>query len=191
MMQPSDITALLGEVERGNREVVGILLPMLYDELQVLARRQLGESRPGQTLDTKALVQQAYHELVKQDEASFPNRQHFFTLASKAMRQIVVDHARRRRAGGKEVPAQTLLTEALGETASIDEQAEALLVLDRALARLGTLDERLVQVMELRFFGGLSVEETASALEVPSSAVVRDSRIARVYLYLELERHAV
>lgn len=160
------------------------LFPLLYDELYAMAHRQLGRFRPGQTLNTTALVHEAYLKLVKQDAATYQDRQHFFAVAARAMRQIILDYARKRCAGkrGGGV-APTLLDQLDGAALRVAAQAEAILALDQALARLATLDERLVRVVELRFFAGLSVEETAQVLGVSTPTVKRDTRAARAFVY--------
>jgi RNA polymerase sigma factor (TIGR02999 family) len=178
---------LLTDARCGGRETLDAIFPLVYQELHALARRQLGRFRPGATLNTTALVHEAYLKLVDGRRATFHDRKHFFTVAALAMRQIVVDHARRRAAGKRGGgAAHTLLDEVDGSAVPVDGQATALLALDAALTRLGGLDDRLVRVVELRFFGGLSVEEVAEVLEISTATVKRDTRAARAFLAREV-----
>jgi RNA polymerase sigma factor (TIGR02999 family) len=154
----------------------------LYAELHALAHRQLWRARPGSTLNTTALVHEAYLKLAHVEGVTDP--QHFFALAARAMRQVLVDHARERAAqkrGGAQV--RVTLDE---EEAGIAANAEELLVIDGALAGLQQVDPRLARVVELRFFGGLSVEETARALGTSTATVKRDWRAARAFLIAQL-----
>jgi RNA polymerase sigma-70 factor (ECF subfamily) len=178
------ITELLIDWRRGNEGAVNRLFPLVYDELRGLARRQLRGRRPGETLDTTALVHEAYVKLVDQTRAQVHDRRHFFALASKAMRHILVDHARARgaqkRGGGR--PLTTL-----GENVAAGVSSAAdLVAIDTALAKLEALDPRLGKLVEVRFFGGLSVEETADTLGVSPRTVKRDWQKARAFLYLHL-----
>lgn len=165
------------------RADVDALLPFVYQELRILARAQLGPFRSGQTLDTTALVHEAYLKLAGEARTRFKDRKHFLTIASLAMRQILIDHARyhaaRKRGGGK---ARLSLDQIDPSSLAVDTQAAELLALDDALDRLSRLDARLARVVELRFFGGLAVEETAEILEVSVPTVKRDTRAARAFL---------
>ncbi|HEX5042514.1 MAG TPA: ECF-type sigma factor [Candidatus Polarisedimenticolaceae bacterium] len=180
----TDLTGLLAAHRRGDREALSRLLPLVYRDLQRLAKRQLGHRRVGQTLDTTSLVHEAYMKLADGDRTAWENRGHFFAVASLAMRQIVIDYARQSRAekrGGEQRHV------GLDQVAiAIDEQAEGLLALDRALERLREIDERLPRVVECRFFTGLSEEETAEALGVSTRTVERDWKRARAWLRQEL-----
>jgi RNA polymerase sigma factor (TIGR02999 family) len=162
---------------------VDTLFPLVYGELRVIARRKLG-GRTGETLGTTALVHEAYLKLVDQSRVGWRDRAHFFAVAAMAMRQILVDHARhhaaRKRGGGwRRVSLQD-------DVVSVGEQADALLELDRALERLAGLNTRLARVVECRFFGGLTEQETAEALGVTERTVRRDWVKARGLLYHEL-----
>ena len=174
-----DITALLANLRGGDEAAVDALLPLVYDELQALARGQLRGEREGHTLNPTALVHEAYLKLVGQD-ANWQNRAHFFGIASLAMRRVLVHYARRRaaekRGGG--VAAVTLEEEAVAHEAP----AEELLALDEALTRLGEIAERPAKVVELRFFGGLTQEEAAEALGVSVPTVQRDWQTAKAWL---------
>jgi len=180
----NDLTGLLAAHREGDREAFGRLLPLVYRDLQRLAKRQLGIRRPGQTLDTTSLVHEAYMKLVDSDQTAWQDRGHFFAVASIAMRQIVIDYARQSQAlkRGGERPVQGLD----GVEIAIDEQADTLLAIDAALERLGQIDERLPRVVECRFFTGLSEEETAEALGVSTRTVERDWKRARAWLKHEL-----
>ena len=156
------------------------LLPLVYREFHERAHAQLARRRPGETLSTTALVHEAYLKLVDSAHQSYQDRIHFFAVASRAMRQILVDYARRtsaeKRGSGRAV---TLEPEAVANP----DRAEELLALDEGLEQLEKLDPRLVRTVELRFFGGLSVEETAEALGVSPRTVKRDWQRARAFLY--------
>jgi RNA polymerase sigma factor (TIGR02999 family) len=189
-MPHAEVTRLLAHARSGTPEALDALLPLVYAELHDLAHRRLSRYRPNQTLNTTALVHEAYLRLVDQTQATYRDRGHFFATAARAMRQIVSNYARDRRAlkrgGGQAV--LPLDEDADGATFEVETQAEAIVALDEALTRLETLDGRLARVVELRFFGGLSVEETAEALEVSAPTVKRDTRAARAFLLHESER---
>jgi RNA polymerase sigma factor (TIGR02999 family) len=182
-MATDTITELLAAWRGGDRDAAARLMPLVYDELRALARRQLG-GRGGETLRTTALVHEAYLKLGRRSRLVVEDRHHFFAIAARAMRQLVVDHARRRVAtkrGGAERPLS--LDEA---EIPIVERAADILALDDALERLAEVDESLSRVVELRFFAGLSVEETAGALDCSPRTVKRDWQKARAFLYREL-----
>lgn len=184
-----EATALLLELRGGDASVADALFPLLYDELRAIAHRQLGRERPNHTLSTTALVHEAYERLVDQTRAEWEDRAHFCAVAARAMRHILIDYARRRHAlkrGGQQRPLP--LDE--GRIA-VEEQAELLLSLDQALDRLGRLSERLCRVVEMRFFGGMTEEETARALDVSIRTVRRDWVKAKAWLYKELYPDAV
>jgi RNA polymerase sigma factor (TIGR02999 family) len=180
----NDLTRLLAAHRQGDREAFGRLLPLIYRDLQRLAKRQLGARRPGQTLDTTSLVHEAYMKLVDSDQSAYQDRGHFFAVASIAMRQIVIDYARHASAqkrGGEERGRGLD-----GVELAVDEQADRLLAIDQAMTRLAELDERLPRVIECRFFTGLTEEETAEALGVSTRTVERDWKRARAWLRQEL-----
>jgi RNA polymerase sigma factor (TIGR02999 family) len=167
-----DITGLLLAWRAGDRTAVDRLFPLVYDELRRIAHRQLGRERPDHTLGTTALVHEAYLKLVDQTRARLTDRAHFYAVAARAMRRILVDYARRHRAlkrGG--AAGQVSLSDA---TVTADDRADTLVALDEALTRLAELDDRLSQVVECRFFGGLTEEETAEVLAVTARTVRRD-----------------
>jgi RNA polymerase sigma factor (TIGR02999 family) len=163
------------------------LLARVYGELQKIARAELNRHRRGETLNTGALVHEAYLKLFDRTVVSYENRRHFFATAARAMRQVVIDYARARladrRGGGA---AHTNVDALVGGPIAIDRDAEQLLDIDRALSKLAALDERLAQVVELRFFGGLEVLEIAELLGVSEPTIKRDTRAARAFLQKEL-----
>jgi RNA polymerase sigma factor (TIGR02999 family) len=167
------------------------LVPLVYEQLKRIARRQLRAEPVGHTLSTTALVHEAYLKLVDQTRVDWQDRGHFYAVASGAMRRILVDYARRYRAarrGGDAdgVPAQPV---PLDETEiPVAERADALVALDEALDRLGRFDERQARVVECRFFGGLSEEETGAALGISQRTVAREWVTAKGWLYQELRR---
>ena len=183
MPSDGDITGLLAALRGGDRAALDRLFPLVYRELHDRAHGQLARHRPGDTLSTTALVHEAYLKLTDSAHQTYQDRVHFFAVASRAMRQILVDYARRRMAvkrGG--APPVTLDPEVVGDPG----RPEELVALDEALVRLEALDERLARTVEMRFFGGLSVEETAAALGVSPRTVKRDWRKARAVLYQDI-----
>jgi len=179
-----EITQLLKAWSEGEQSSVEKLMPVVYDELHRMAHRYMVHERPGHTLQTTALVNEAYLRLVDSAQASWQNRAQFFAVCAQAMRRILVDWARSCQAlkrGGEMRPLQLDEALAVAETPSRD-----LVALDEALKALATVDPRKSQVVEMRYFGGLSVEETAEVLKVSSETVQRDWRLARSWLRREL-----
>ena len=164
--------------------------PLVYDELRRLARRQLRREADGHTLSTTALVHEAYLRLADQTRGRWQDRAHFLAIAATAMRRILVDHARRHHAAKRGGAARRVPLERIEDLAT-DDRAEILVALDAALARLASLDPRQARVVECRFFGGLTEEETAEALGVGLRTVKRDWAKARSWLYQELYPDAV
>jgi RNA polymerase sigma-70 factor, ECF subfamily len=176
-----DVTQLLADVQTGQPDAAGQLMPLVYEELRQLARRQMRRERSDHTLQGTALVHEAYFRLVHQRERTWQNRTHFIRIAAQVMRRLLIDHARARRAAKREGELQRVpLEEPLLLTA---EQSDELLALDEALERLAQFDARQSRVVELRFFGGLTVEETAEALGIAPKTVKRDWSVARAWLY--------
>ena len=177
-------TNLLLAWGRGDETALDQLIPLVHDELRPLARRHMAGGRPGHTLQATALVNEAYLRLIEVNQVRWQNRAHFFAMASRVMRRILVDAARARgyqkRGGGAE---SVSLDEALLVSG---EPRQDLIALDDALNALAAFDLRKSQVVEMRFFGGLSVEETAEALHVSADTVMRDWRLAKVWLVREL-----
>lgn len=177
------ITDLLLEVRKGTPDAIDRLFHAVYGDLRRIASRQLQGERPGHTLGTTGLVHETYLKLADQTRVQWQDRAHFYRVAAVAMRRILVDYARRHRAkrrGGE------LRRITLDENATAAERGETLLALDEALDRLAGLNQRLSQVVECRFFGGLTEEETAEALGLPLRTVQRDWAKARGWLYSEL-----
>jgi RNA polymerase sigma factor (TIGR02999 family) len=177
----SDITRLLDSPKSGDRAVLDALFPLVYGELRRLARRQLSRERPGHTLDSVALVNEAYLKLVGQETMQWQNRAHFFAVSARAMRAILVDYARARNAakrGGGEVAVP------LDEVAELlsDEQAEHVEALDEALQRLAEVNEEASKVVECLYFGGLTLEETSAALGLSVATVRRRWSFAKAWL---------
>jgi RNA polymerase sigma factor (TIGR02999 family) len=183
-----DPTRLLTRAASGDDKAVSQLMPLVYDELRRLAASYIRRERPGQTLQATALVHEAYVRLINEKAHSWQNRTHFLAIAALSMRQILVQRARARRAakrGGD--PARITLDEQLLPAAKPDASDEVdLVALDEALTRLATLNARHAKVVELRYFGGLGVEETAAALDISSATVKRDWTLARAWLRREL-----
>jgi len=181
---PHEVTALLLSWSDGDRDALARLMPLVYDELRRLALDHLRRERPDHTLQPTALVNEVYLRLVDQRRVSWQTRAQFFGLAAQLMRHVLVDHARARasakRGGGV---SKLSLDEA---RIAPEEVAAELVALDEALVRLAAVDERKSRVVEMRFFAGLSVEETAEALGVSDKTVMRDWRIAKVWLHREL-----
>jgi RNA polymerase sigma factor (TIGR02999 family) len=186
MQRQETITDLLAAHRDGDAEALSRLVPIVYEDLRKIARRQLRGARPGQTLDTTALVHEAYLRLVDQTRTPWNDRAHFFAVAARAMRHILVDYARNRSAAkrGGGIPPLPLDEGREGAASAVD--AETLLAIDRALETLSKLDPRLPQVVECRFFAGLTEDETAEALGVSLRTVQRDWMRARAWLREEL-----
>jgi len=181
----ANVTALLSEFVKGNQDAADELAPVVYDELKRLARRYMRRERPDHTLQTTALVHEAYLKLVRQS-VDWQCRSHFFGIAAQMMRRILIDHARghlREKRGG--VQEILPLNEALVFS---PEHSEELIKLHEALERLSLLDPRQARIVELRFFGGLNVEETAELLGISAKTVKRDWAVAKVWLRGELRR---
>jgi RNA polymerase sigma factor (TIGR02999 family) len=178
------ITDLLNAWSGGDREALDELIPLVYDELRRVARRARRREQPGHSLQTTGLIHEVYLKILGSKPLRWESRAHFFGLASRLMRQVLVDHARRKRShkrGG--AAARVTLDEALVACAN---PSPDLVTLDQALRALAALDERKGKVVELRFFGGLDVAETAQVLHVSPQTVKRDWRLAKVWLYREL-----
>lgn len=179
-----EITQLLAEWREGNQSALDDLYPLVYDELHRLARRYMSRERKGHTLQTTALINEAYVRLVDQKNVPWANRSHFFAISAQIMRRILIDHARRhqyaKRGGGAR---QVSLEEA---ATVVPDQSEELLRLDEALKSLAEMDPRRSQVVELRYFGGLNNEEIAGVLHISENTVTRDWNMARAWLYQQL-----
>ena len=178
---PSEVTQLLIDWSKGDRAALDQLIPIVESELRRLARRLLSKEKPGHTLQTSALINEAYLRLVDQKNVQWQNRAHFFAVSAQIMRHILIDHARshryaKRGAGARKVD--------LDEAALLpDRRAAELIALDDALRELATVDPRKSKVVELRFFGGLSIEEAAEVMKISSGTVQREWRAARAWLH--------
>lgn len=179
-----NLTVLLKEAAEGNSEARGALWELIYPDLKTLAHRELQRKRPRQTLQTTELVHEAYIRLIDQEHVDWQSRLHFYSVAGKAMRHVLVDYVRqrhRKKRGGIQRPLQ--LDEALMVA---DDRTEVFLALDRSLSRLSTLSERLGNVVECRFFAGMNEEEIANLHDVAVRTVRRDWRKAKAWLAADL-----
>jgi RNA polymerase sigma-70 factor (ECF subfamily) len=190
MSDPHEVTVLLSALTRGEEDAAGKLIPVVYDELRRLAASYMRRERPDHTLQATALVHEAYLKLIEQRSVSWQSRAHFFGVAAQLMRRILIDHARghlRQKRGGEH--KKVSLDDALVFS---EQQSTELLAVDESLERLARLDGRQARIVELRFFGGLSVEEAAEVLGVSPKTVKRDWSVAKAWLYADLkERHGI
>jgi RNA polymerase sigma factor (TIGR02999 family) len=187
------VTRLLNEVRDGNEAAMDRLFAAVYDELHDRARAQRRRWKGNNTLNTTALIHEAYLKLVDQDEAEWENRAHFLAVAATAMRHILINYARDQRAQkrGGDQPKFSLegLRDDLGRVVAVsDERAEALIALDEALRRLEAVSARQSQIVECRFFGGMTIQETATALDVSTATVSRGWAMAKAWLHREMQR---
>jgi len=183
-LAPHEITRLLKDWSRGDATALDKVIPLVYDELHRLAHQHMRRERAGHLLQTSALINEAYLRLIDGPDLTLENRAHFFGVAARLMRQILVDEARKRKSakrGGDVI--QVSFTEA---TNVAQEQAASVVALDDALKTLGSIDARQSEIVELRFFGGLSIEETAQVLKVSTGTVMRDWTFARAWLKNEM-----
>jgi RNA polymerase sigma-70 factor, ECF subfamily len=190
MGEDNEVTLLLSALTRGEAGAASRLVPVVYNELRRLAARYMRRERPDHTLQATALVHEAFLKLVEQRAVNWQSRAHFFGVAAQLMRRILIDHARghlRQKRGGEHKKVS------LDEAFIFSEQQSAeLLAVDESLTRLSKLDARQGRVVELRFFGGLSVEEAAEVLGISPKTVKRDWSIAKAWLYADLkERHGI
>ena len=183
---PQPVSELLVRWKRGDQEALQALLPLVYDELRRIANHHLQAERAGHTLQSTALVHEAYLRLVAQEPLRLDNRAHFFAVASYLMRQILVDYARKRQAAKR---GANNLTLTLDEAIALPKQGKLdLVALDDALNGLERLDSRQSRIVELRFFAGLSIEETSTVLDISPATVKRDWITARMWLYREISK---
>jgi RNA polymerase sigma factor (TIGR02999 family) len=186
---PADVTSLLNRLAAGDEEAGSQLVPLVYEELRHIAARRLRHERPDHTLQATALVHEAYMKLAAQRDAKWQNRAQFFGVASQVMRRILVDYARRQqrtRRGGKQQKVS------LDDVLLVSpDRAEEVLAVHESLSRLEHLDARQARIVELRYFGGLTVEETAEVVDISTKTVTRELNVAKAWLYGDLkELHA-
>ena len=183
MLACHEVTQLLVQVGRGDADAMSEVMPLLYRELHKLARHHLGRERPDHTLQPTALVHEAYLQLAAQHRVHWQNRAHFFGIASQAMRRILVDYARSRHADKRGGFARRV---SLDDVVVSDERALELVALDEALASLAVIDPQQSRIVELRFFGGLTIEQTAESIGVSPATVKRDLNVAKAWLAREI-----
>jgi len=184
---PVDITRLLQDWQAGNHDALDRLMPLVYDELHLIASRHLARERPERTLQTTALVNEAYLKLVDQRKVDWQNRAHFFALAARLMRRIVLDDARRRQRekhGGEAVHVPLDGVQIPVPAAGLD--VVDVLELDRVMTQLEAIDADQGRIVELRFYGGLTVEETAAVMDVSPATIKREWAMAKSWLYRAL-----
>jgi RNA polymerase sigma factor (TIGR02999 family) len=180
-----DVTRLLGQLRAGNQDVAGELVPLIYDELRRIAGAQMRRERPGHTLQATAVVHEAYMRLVGDQEIQWQNRAHFFAIAAITMRRVLLDYARQHHAGRRggegarkvDIDAELLIA---------NDRLEDVVALDEVLGRLTEMDPEQGRIVELRFFAGLNVEETAEVMGISPSTVKREWRLAKAWLDREL-----
>ncbi|MEX0724116.1 MAG: sigma-70 family RNA polymerase sigma factor [Gracilimonas sp.] len=186
MSSTSEVSHLLNRLKEGENEVYDKLYPLIYDKLKNIANMHIRKQYSNHTLSRTDLVHETYLKIIDQDNIEFNDRNHFLAIASKCMRQILIDYARKKNAkkrGGKNQD----LTYVEGIFSTFDNKAQELINIDEALKQLSELNERLSTVVEMRFFGEMSIEQTAEALDVSESTVKRDWLKARGWLYKELK----
>ena len=183
---PQNVTQLLKDWSGGDQTAADNLMPLVYEELRRLAHQYMRREKPGHTMQTSALVNEAYVRLVDQNQIQWESRAHFFGIAARLMRQILVDQARRRnfakRGGGA---VRVSLNEVV---VAVQEQSASVIALDDALRTLEQTDPRKSHIVELRFFGGMSIEETAKALKVSPGTVMREWTFARAWLRTQMSQ---
>ncbi len=186
MTEPRNITQLLVAWSEGDKAALDALIPVVYAELRRQASRYLRHERPGHTLQTTALINEAYLRLVDQKSMRWQNRAQFFGIAAQLMRRILVDHARARhraKRGGSDVRVSLTDATSIAKDSDVD-----LVELDEALNRLAQIDPQQSKIVELRFFSGLNVAETAAALNISPATVKRDWRVAKAWLHREISQ---
>lgn len=183
---PANVTQLLERVKGGDNSATDALFPVVYDELRQLATKYLAGERSGHTLQPTALVNEAYMRLLGPSNATWENRAHFFGAAARAIRRILTDHARTKGALKRGGAADRVPLEEIEDSIRVDDDAPDFVRIDAALEKLAKLDAQKAKVVELRYFGGLTVEQTALALGVSPSTVARDWQFARLWLHRAL-----
>ncbi|HEX7283105.1 MAG TPA: sigma-70 family RNA polymerase sigma factor [Vicinamibacterales bacterium] len=184
------ITELLQSWQQGNAQSGEEVVPLVYAELRRIARIRLSAERAGHTLQPTALVHEAWVRLMQQHGATWQNRSQFFAIAAQAMRRILVDHARRRHSNKRNGGEAPVTLDAVEDIVATPVPDEEMLALDAALEQLSSFDRRQANVVELRFFGGLSIEETAQVMDLSATTVKREWTTARAWLYREIQRQS-
>lgn len=187
-LMADDLTGLLVEWRDGDKAALDRLMPLVYDELRRIAHRYVQRERAGHTLQTSALVNEAYLRLAGQQDVSWQNRAHFFAVTAQTMRHLLIDHARRRRYAKHGGELQQVPIDDASQMSM--QRATELIALEQALDELATLDQRKSRVVELRYFGGLSLEETAEVMNVSLMTVRRDWRAAKAWLYRRIKNES-
>ena len=177
---PSQVTQLLLKWSDGDRSALDQLIPLVHSELRRMARRYMGRQNPGHTLETSALINEAYLRLVNQQSVEWKDRAHFFAVSAQIMRNILIDHARRYRYAKRGAGARKIELDEMAEMP--ERRAAEFVALDDALRELATVDPRKSEIVELRFFGGLNIEETAEVMKISPATVQREWRAARAWL---------
>ena len=183
-----DITELLQAWSGGQREALDALVPLVYDELRLQAHRYLRRERQEHTLQTTALVNEVYLKLVEQNRVVWQNRAHFFGIAANLMRRILVDYAKTKHRIKRGGEAENLPLEEAFYVAAAEENEVDLLLLDKALNELAEMDEQQAKIVELRYFSGLSIAETAEVLKISTATVKRDWNMSKAWLHHELSK---
>jgi RNA polymerase sigma-70 factor (ECF subfamily) len=183
---PAGVTALLQQIRQGDRAAESDLIPLIYNQLQAIARRQMAHERPDHSLQATILVHEAFLRLVGDSQIDWSNRAHFFALASRVMRRMLVDHAR--AANAQKRPGARQKVELDSALVFVEAQAADVMALDQALDRLAAWDARQCRVVEMHFFGGLGFEEIGEVLSVSPRTAKRDWSMARAWLYRELSK---
>jgi RNA polymerase sigma factor (TIGR02999 family) len=183
---PEEITGLLLDWGNGDKAALDRVIPMVYQELRRLARRQMRRERAGDTLQTTALINEAYLRLVDYTRVRPRDRAHFFAIAAQAMRRILIERARSRRSTKRGSGAQRVSLDEVEDVSN--ERAADLVALDEALKNLAAIDPRKAEIVELKYFGGLTIEETAEVLEVSTPTVERDWQTAKIWLLREVSK---
>jgi RNA polymerase sigma-70 factor (ECF subfamily) len=183
---PAGVTALLQQIRHGDRAAESDLIPLIYNQLQAIARRQMAHERPDHSLQATILVHEAFLRLVGDSQIDWSNRAHFFALASRVMRRMLVDHAR--AANAQKRPGARQKVELDSALVFVEAQAADVMALDQALERLAAWDARQCRVVDMHFFGGLGFEEIGEVLSVSPRTAKRDWSMARAWLYRELSK---
>lgn len=186
LQRRAEVTRLLLDARRGRSEALNELLPVVYDELHRLAHRQRGFGNPGMTINTTALVHEAYLKLINAESTPWQDRTHFFCVAARAMRQIITDYARRQQRLKRSGSRHKVSIESIPLFS--EQRAEEVLALDEALSDLAAFDERQSEVVELRYFAGFTIPETADLLDISPATVKREWTAARAWLHREISR---